>query len=227
MPQRQIYFKPSDFTGVLSLDYLTQVIADIIKDIRSNDHGQYNHMINEISELETIELKVEAYKNSGNTKQAQIMINYYYDLYQRLLKISLELRKLLPKELGLAQYDNISYALYDRGQRFYFEKLPISTLVYNESTDKLQIDLEAATKNLRQRLTQANKESYGAILNAHYNNFMNVLKNAKTHELPSGLNRGHVAEAFEEHLAQHHTAAYNFYNNMKNQQEVYYSNLSS
>ena len=226
MPQRQIYFKPSDFTGVLSLDYLTQVIVDIIKDIRANDHGQYNYMINEIDELKNIELEVEAYKNNENVKQAQVMIDYYYNLYQRLLKISLELRKLLPKELGLAQYDNISYAFYDRKQRFYFEKLPISALVYNESTDKLQIDLEIATKNLRQRLTQANKKSYGAILNAHYNNFLKVLRNKKTQELPSGLNKGHVAEAFEEHLAQHHTAAYNFYNNMENQQETYYSDLS-
>lgn len=210
--QRNLTFKPSDLENILTIEELTQYCVDVIREIRKNASSQYNGLINNIKQLEEFEKDVELFKINGKEDENYlvIMADKLLSLYHQIIEISLAVQKLLPDTLNLADYDKISYAVYVNGERYYLDYEDIKksgAFRYSESKNALVLNLNKATKNLKTNIVLKQNNTIFNIINKHFDKFSKVLDN--TYKGGGKINKGHKAEAFEEHFSIHHASAYN------------------
>lgn len=207
-------FSPRDFENVLSIEDLTEYFTKIILDIRNSSSIEYQTIIKKIEELE--EFNNQYFNKKSSLKRL-------LEAYKKIIKVSMELRKLLSNFIpSLDLYDDISYAFYYNGQRYYIEDLDISWL-RKTSAGTLKINLNKATKDieseLKKRADYETIQKIRELINNHYQLYLMALigMNEAATNRASNLNRGHIAEAFEGHLIEDHREIYNkinlIYNN--------------
>lgn len=132
----------------------------------------------------------------------------FFNAYKKVQEISIKLRNLL-SNLNVEQYQNISYALYYEGHRYSLETLKPEWLRVS-SKGVLELNLTRAVKELQDTDLQKAKNK---IVEKHYKQYMNfIYSTTRSGSLRGGVNKGHLAEAFEQHLSEHHKEAYGFLN---------------
>lgn len=214
--QRNLTFKPSDLDKVLTIEELTQYCVNVIKEIRTNAGSQYSELINDIKKLESLELEVENLKIDKNNNENYLIniADKMLKLYHEVINVSLRLQRLFPSTLNLAEYDKIEYAIYVNGERYYIDYDDIKNsgaFRYSESKNALMLNLNKATKSLKENISLKQGQSIFNIINKHFDKFSIMLDN--TYKGGGKINKGHKAEAFEEHLSLHHSGAYQFLKN--------------
>lgn len=139
-----------------------------------------------------------------------------FNAYEKIISVSTKLRSLLQSyELQIAQYDQLDYALYYEGERYYASTADITAAMsyggIRVTKSGLMIDLKKITENLQQDIWSDCKVAIFNAFNKHYESFRNYasgmyLTQNKKYFGGSGanINMGHVAEAHERHLQEHH-----------------------
>lgn len=211
--QRNLTFKPSDLDNILTIEELTQYCVNIIKEIRLNANSQYSELINDIKQLEKLELEIEVLEVNKNQDESYLvnMADKMLKLYHEVINISLKLQRLFPSTLNLAEYNKIEYAIYVNGERYYIDYDDIKNsgaFRYSESKNALMLNLNKATQSLKKNISSKQGQSIFNIINKHFNKFSIMIDN--TYRGGGKINKGHKAEAFEEHLSLHHNSAYQF-----------------
>lgn len=210
MANSLISFTPEDFDTVLTRDELIEDISSIIKEIRMNNNGIYTDLIDQISSL---------HKLRDITSKSSI--SELLQAYKTLQSISIQLRKLLShfiKDIDI--YDNIAYAFYYNNERYSTEEVDIKWL-RKGSEGQLILNLENATKDIKQSLTDNFAINIQELLKKHYLKYFEAIAGMYKMQTkyPIGarvkgakLNEGHVTEAYESHLASHHSGSYQLIN---------------
>lgn len=194
------------------INELISEIDNMIQEIRKSP-SSYQSLIKEINNLESTYGKIIKFSD----------VNIMFGAYKKIQEVSIKLRKLLPKYILEAnQYDNISYA-------FYYTDSDGKTIRY--STDQLKIEwlrVGSTSGELQINLTKAINDIAGSELNTiattifknRYESYYKLITNTYNPRKPykgktykrAPLNKGHISEAFEEHLSQHHPSFYNLLN---------------
>lgn len=195
----------------ISFQELVNALNEIIKEIRSSS-TEYSSLIKSINDLEL------NYKNLTASTKVEVMFN----AYKKIQNISIEIRKLLQKyNIKAELYDNISYAFYytnSNGQtiRYSTDKLDLKWLRVS-STGELQINLTKAISDIS---SSGLNNLISEIFTKHYESYYNLITGTYNERKPykgktykrAPLNKGHISEAFEEHLSQHHPGFYSLLN---------------
>lgn len=206
---QELIFTPSDMDNVISLKELTAILTEIIINIRNNTNNNYTSLKNNLNKLKQISLI------QPNT------INEAFMAYKQVQKISLELRKLLQIYLPkIDAYDNIEYSFYFEGIRYTTKEIKAEWL-FERSEDGRKViglDLQKAIDDLSQNLNDSASQQIQQLLTKHYLSYLSMIKG--TYSPPKGrrprVNQGYISEAFEEHLAEHHSLIYEKLNNLEN-----------
>ena len=215
----KLVFAPEDFDSVLTYELLVSHLITIISNIRSSDTVG-KELRNKITQLENY---VAEGKNEGNeiiaTKDNSNLL-FLFEIYEHIKSISMEIRKLLSDFITLDTYDSIGYVFYYNNQRYTTDTIQQEWLIKG-SKGSLSIDLEKAVKDLSKTYSDEATNKIQQIFNQHYASYLNAIVGMYRgdyngtiggHKKGSRLNRGHIAEAYESHLAEHHSAAYNLLN---------------
>lgn len=143
---------------------------------------------------------------------ADAPIEDLFTAYEILQKISLVLRQ---GNSILEQYNSIDYGLYFNGMRYTTSELKIDWLV--KSGSALKIDVEKATNELQKNYLVGRKNFLRKRMQEHYDKYKTFLEKTYNGEdkfnFSNLINKGIIAEAFEEHLKEHHSRSY--YNYLK------------
>ena len=208
-----LVFTPDDFNSVVTLQMLETELSQIISQIRSED-SIGNNLREKINRLDQLSQKETFSKNSNLLSLFQI--------YEQIKKISMEIRKLLTPFINLNTYDSIGYVFYYNNQRFVTEEISTSWLIRG-SKGSLSIDLEKATQEIAKKYNNQYTNSLRELFNRHYASYLAAISGMyyENTGYPLGarakgsrLNKGHVAEAYESHLASHHSMAYKLLNSL-------------
>lgn len=211
MADNSITFVPEDFDSVLTIEDLTAYIRELIFSLRQGNNVTQT-MLQDIEKIEQI-AKQELSKDSS--------IEELFSAYELIKKFSMNLRSELSKKFSLETYDSIAYAFYFNGNRYSTEELDAKWLI-KKSDGELRLDLNKAIQDLEESFEDKQKKKVQEIFNNHYNSYLKAISGMyqKATGYPIGaqkfgakLNRGHIAEAYEAHLSEHHGLAYNFLNN--------------
>ena len=206
-------FTPEDFEAVITADLLESILVDLITTIRSNDKTGQN-LRNNIEQLSNL------VENENFSKDSDIIS--LFNIYEQIKKISMQIRKLLSPFIQLNTYDSIGYVFYYNGQRFVADEIKEEWLIKG-SKGSLSIDLEKATSDISKTYSANAQSALRDIFNKHYASYLAAISGMyeKHTGYPLGakvkgakLNRGHVAEAYESHLASHHSAVYQLLNSL-------------
>lgn len=155
-----------------------------------------------------------------------------FNAYKNIINISMELRNIF-KTIGieLDQYKKIDYALYYEGRRYSTKELDISWLEV-DNKGGLQINMQKATDDLEKIYKDSIDAKVNKIVQEHFIKYWMALSNMQgLHNtyVPGqtnvnikslGFNRGHAAEAYEEHLQTHHNKLLNALNNASENKKV-------
>ena len=149
---------------------------------------------------------------------------YLFQIYKTIIKISMEIRRILPQfEVEVSQYSNIDYALYYKNQIYYTEHLKPEWL--SATKGGLMLRLAPAIKDIEKENQAAIQLTILDLFNQHYNLFLSTIENSyqrhhngKTflQNQTTTFNKGHVAEAHERHLQEHHLLLYQIAKNSNN-----------
>lgn len=210
-----IVFRPEDFDSVLTIDDLTAYVQEIILSFRQNEGNSTQEILNDINNIAII-------ANKGLSKGSSVQ--ELLDAYEVIKSFSMKLRDKLSKKFALETYDSIAYAFYLDGKRYSADTIEAKWLI-KKSDGELRLDLEKAVQDLDENFKGKGKQKIQEIFNRHYNIYLQAISGMyeKHSGYPIGaqvkgakLNKGHVAEAYENHIAEHHSYAYNFLNNFNN-----------
>lgn len=217
-----------EMKSIVGEDFLKQYInrnelLDIFKqqilDIRKNE-TKYTELKEKVDSL--VSLRDISINSSPIT---------FLKTYKKVIEISLELRKILSVNLPfLEQYGKIDYALYWEGNRFATQELDKEWVTVEEVKDKksgkvigaeLKLDMIKAHEDIEKEYEETGKKSMSSAIGDHFRKYWTALTGMSgLHYLKSdddidvrkfGFNRGHAAEAYEEHLHQHHADAIKFF----------------
>lgn len=210
MANSSLVFTPEDFDAVVTYDYLVEHLRDIIISIRQNDYSGI--------ELRTAIEHLDQLSKKGDIAEANDSnISFLFSIYEQIKIVSMKIRQLLSTFINLNTYDNIGYVFYYNGQRYVTETIQQSWLI-SGSKGSLSLNLEKAAEDLKSQYSNSLENKIRSIFNQHYATYLQAI--AGMYEYPLGarikgakLNKGHVAEAYESHLAEHHKVAYNLLNN--------------
>ena len=200
-----ISFTPEDFDSVLTIEDLSSILETIIIQIRTASATQ--GLQENLDKLE----KISKIGLSANSSVSELLT-----AYKTIQATSMELRQLLSKFINLDTYDSVAYAFYYDGQRFSTETLSLDWL-FVTSKGELRLSLDKAAADLEKGVQDTAKSKVMDIFNRHYKSYFNAISGMYLHATgyPLGakvkgskLNRGHVAEAYETHIAGHHSQAY-------------------
>ena len=174
--------------------------------IRQNSH-QYVHLYKLIDSLSQINA------NAINKNKGALFL---FQVYEMIIQISMELRKILPQfNIEVSQYSSIDYALYYKNQVYYTKELKPEWLSVTKSG--LMLRLSPAIKELEEESKTQTQLAILDLFNQHYQLFLQTIEdsyqrhhNGKSilRNQDSTFNRGHIAEAHERHLQEHHTLLY-------------------
>lgn len=199
-----LVFTPENFDSVISIEDLVNILDSIIKRIRSQD-GQFNQIISDIEELQNL---------AENGMDVDASVSTLFSIYKKIQSISLKLRKELNSYVNLDIYDSVEYAFYYNNERFFTDKLSLDWMFVN-SKGELRLSLDKATADLKTELEKTGKQKINQIFNRHYEQYVKAISGMYKGTIGRGrLNRGHIAEAYEIHISQHHTRAYSLLNNV-------------
>lgn len=206
-----ITFTPEDFDAVLTIDDLTSYIANLIIDIRN-----YSVSPKLLSAIDRMQMLSEYGLNNESS------INELLMAYNQIQIASIEMRQLLSSFVNLDTYDNIAYAFYYNGQRYSTEHIQANWLI-KTSKGELRLQLDKAVESIKQNIEGTAKEKLANIFNKHYQGYLAAISGMYTKATGyvlgqrtkgARLNKGHVAEAYEAHIAQHHSQAYQLLNSL-------------
>lgn len=198
------------------LQELITAFTNMIIEIRQNsiNYKKLQSLIEEINTINPYALN-RNYTAHEKYEKGQSALALF-EVYKTIIKISMEIRKILPQfEVEVAQYNNIDYALYFKNQVYYTKQLKPEWLSATKSG--LVLRLSPAIKELTKNLKNDYQLSILNAFNQHYNLFLNTIEDSyqRHHNGRSILknqdrtfNKGHVAEAHERHLQEHHNILY-------------------
>jgi hypothetical protein len=134
-----IEFMPSDLESVITVGELTDILTQMIIEIRTLNPSSEN-LRNKISALAQL---VE----NGPLNKDSSTISELYDSYKMVQSISMELRSLLSRFVDLEVYDSIGYSFYYNGKRYVTDTIKQEWLIKG-SKGELRLNLEVATQDL-------------------------------------------------------------------------------
>lgn len=221
-----LYFSPEDFDHVITLTDLVSVLESIVNEIRASDKNT-QPLINAIDNLiilnqqmiNNMDLSNKEYKSYGG-KGVQDL----FEVYHQVIETSMLIRQLLAaRNIELEQYNSVSYAFYYKGMRYAADTVNINWLRVG-SDGTLKLNLNKAAEDLKQEITDATKQKIQEMFQKHYLVYLAAIKGMYRGK---GLNEGHIAEAYEAHLAEHHPNAYQYLNTLNSGSIVSESLLAS
>jgi len=136
-----IEFMPSDLESVITVGELTDILTQMIIEIRALNPSSEN-LRNKILALSQL------VKNGPLNKDSST-ISELYDSYKAVQSISMELRALLSEFINLEVYDSITYSFYYNGRRYVTDTIKPEWLIKG-SKGELRLNLEVATQDLMQ-----------------------------------------------------------------------------
>ena len=196
-------FVPEDFDSVFPIETLITHISTIISEIRSGDVIGLETR-NNIDKLSTL------VENGPLTKDSDILT--LLNAYENIKAVSMNLRQLLSRFIQLDTYESIAYAFYYNGERYTTDTISAEWLTKN-SKGELRLNLDTAIQDIKKNFGSKSLLALNNIFNRHYSSYLAAISGTYKGVLGHGrLNRGHIAEAYEAHLAEHHSAAYQLLN---------------
>ncbi len=196
---------------IISLGDLIQILSNIISNIRNSESGTYQELQDNVDKLQEIH-----FKRSNKSNNVLDMFN----AYEQIITISIQLRKLLTAyDIQLAQYNQLDYALYFRGERYYASTANIAAAVsyggIRITKAGLMIDLKKITESLQEDIRNDCRQSLFDAFSEHYKSFLSYASGMYQQQNksqfgvpPAKVNLGHVAEAHERHLQEHHSTLF-------------------
>lgn len=194
----------ADLESTLSLEDLTAVLINIITEIRKNDN--YGSKLR--SEIDKLNKYADKISNSTSLEDL-------FNAYKNIQSTSIYLRKLLSQFINLEVYDKITYSFYYNGKRYETDNIDASWLT-KSSKGELKLKLNEAEKTLQEEASDEYKEQVNHIFNRHYAIFLQAISGTYNGIIgrSGALNRGHIAEAYEQHISEHHPKEYRVLNNL-------------
>ena len=204
-----LYFSPEDFDSVITLEDLTNVLADIVGEIRAGDKTT-QPLLEEIEKLIALQDNLYNYKEDKDYGGAGVQM--LFAVYEQSIKTSMQIRKLLAQRgIKLQEYNDISYSFYYKGVRYTSDTIDLNWVrVGSEGALKLNID--KAIKDLKQQINSISQKQLQAIFQKHFEVYLAAIFGM--YKGSSRLNQGRVAEAFEAHLTEHHPNAFQYLNTL-------------
>lgn len=196
---------------IISLGDLIQILSEIISNIRTTESGTYQELQQNIDELQEIHFRRA---NKSNK------IGDMFNAYEKIIAVSIKLRKLLTTyDIQLSQYNQLDYALYFKGERYYASTADIATAVQygglRVTKSGLMIDLKKITESLQQDIKNDCRQALFDAFSEHYKSFLGYASGMYWKQNksqfgvpPAEINLGHVAEAHERHLQEHHSTLF-------------------
>ena len=205
-----LYFSPEDFDSVITLEDLTNILADIVSEIRAGDKTT-QPLLEEIEKLITLQNNLYNYKEEDKDYGKQ-GVKMLFAVYEQTIKTSMQIRKLLAQRgIKLQEYNDISYSFYYKGVRYTSDTIDLNWIrVGSDGTLKLNID--KAVKDLKQQINSISQKQLQAIFQKHFEVYLAAIFGM--YKGSSRLNQGRVAEAFEAHLTEHHPNAFQYLNTL-------------
>ena len=205
-----LYFSPEDFDSVITLEDLTNILADIVSEIRAGDKTT-QPLLEEIEKLITLQNNLYNYKEEDKDYGKQ-GVKMLFAVYEQTIKTSMQIRKLLAQRgIKLQEYNDISYSFYYKGVRYTSDTIDLNWVrVGSEGALKLNID--KAIKDLKQQINSISQKQLQAIFQKHFEVYLAAIFGM--YKGSSRLNQGRVAEAFEAHLTEHHPNAFQYLNTL-------------
>ncbi len=191
--------------GGLTKEELINYFSQLVQEIRNSNSSDVNALRAEIEKLDLINFQVD------KEKRLQIM----FDCYTQLQNISLKLRRLLSKYMEIANYDSIEYSLYYNGERYAVDHLKPEWLRIN-SKGALQLQMDKAVDSIKKATVDSVRQEVIEAFNKHYSVFLQAITGTYRGQIGhwGAINKGHIAEAYEEHTEEHHPQAYKVINNL-------------
>ena len=204
-----LYFSPEDFDSVITLEDLTNILADIVGEIRAGDKTT-QPLLEEIEKLIALQDNLYNYKEDKDYGGEGVQM--LFAVYEQSIKTSMQIRKLLAQRgIKLQEYNDISYSFYYKGTRYTSDTIDLNWIrVGSDGTLKLNID--KAAKDLKQQINSISQKQLQAIFQKHFEVYLAAIFGM--YKGSSRLNQGRVAEAFEAHLTEHHPNAFQYLNTL-------------
>ena len=195
-------FSPDDLKGLINIDTLAESLVGIIDSIRAGD-TKYPTLTKKIQEL-------EKYLDINPKSDLKIL----QEAYEKIKETSLEIRALLSEIFPqIEKYEDIEYSIYFKGKRYSTNHLK-SEWLQKKGSGNLMLSVSAMAKEMQELYNIYGVDKAQSIFENHLQKFQNAIVGTYRGVINNrgAINMGHVTEGFEEHLAQHHTIAYNLYN---------------
>lgn len=193
-----ITFTPNDVANVITIGKLTEYLKNQIIEIRNNEM-EYTGLVDSIKKLKQFGKDWDKKKDVAST----------FAVYEQIKTVSLKIRQLLKTVLPAIEiYDEINYALYYDGKRYVTKKLNPAWLRVS-SKGALKLNLNKAVHDIEKQYQDDIVNKIRELFNNHYEAYVNMITGTYRGDPPIGIKGarvtlGHVAEAFEEHLSEHH-----------------------
>ena len=204
-----LYFSPEDFDSVITLEDLTNVLADIVGEIRAGDKTT-QPLLEEIEKL--IALQDNLYNYKGDKDYGGEGVQMLFAVYEQSIKTSMQIRKLLAQRgIKLQEYNDISYSFYYKGTRYTSDTIDLNWVRVG-SDGTLRLNIDKAVKDLKQQINSISQKQLQAIFQKHFEVYLAAIFGM--YKGSNRLNQGRVAEAFEAHLTEHHPNAFQYLNTL-------------
>ena len=204
-----LYFSPEDFDSVITLEDLTNVLADIVGEIRAGDKTT-QPLLEEIEKLIALQDNLYNYKEDKDYGGAGVQM--LFAIYEQSIKTSMQIRKLLAQRgIKLQEYNDISYSFYYKGTRYTSDTIDLNWVRVG-SDGALKLNIDKAVKDLKQQINSISQKQLQAIFQKHFEVYLAAIFGM--YKGSNRLNHGRVAEAFEAHLTEHHPNAFQYLNTL-------------
>ena len=204
-----LYFSPEDFDSVITLEDLTNVLADIVGEIRAGDKTT-QPLLEEIEKLIALQDNLYNYKEDKDYGGAGVQM--LFAVYEQSIKTSMQIRKLLAQRgIKLQEYNDISYSFYYKGTRYTSDTIDLNWVRVG-SDGTLRLNIDKAVKDLKQQINSISQKQLQAIFQKHFEVYLAAIFGM--YKGSNRLNQGRVAEAFEAHLTEHHPNAFQYLNTL-------------
>ena len=206
-----LYFSPEDFDSVITLEDLTNILADIVSEIRAGDKTT-QPLLEEIEKLITLQNNLYNYKEEDKDYGKQ-GVKMLFAVYEQTIKTSMQIRKLLAQRgIKLQEYNDISYSFYYKGARYASDTINLNWLRVS-SDGALKLNIDKAVKDLKQQINSTSQKQLQEIFRKHFEVYLAAIFGMYKGS-SNRLNQGRVAEAFEAHLVEHHPNAFQYLNTL-------------
>lgn len=205
-----LYFSPEDFDSVITLEDLTNILADIVGEIRAGDKTT-QPLLEEIEKLIALQNNLYNYKEEDKD-YGEKGVKMLFAVYEQTIKTSMQIRKLLAQRgIKLQEYNDISYSFYYNGTRYTSDTIDLNWIRVG-SDGALKLNIDKAVKDLKQQINSISQKQLQAIFQKHFEVYLAAIFGM--YKGSNRLNQGRVAEAFEAHLTEHHPNAFQYLNTL-------------